>query len=60
LKAILEFNLPDDEDAFAVCVTSGTFFSALKEIDKVLKQYPEDSFLQELRSLIPHEVHEIG
>lgn len=59
MKATLTFTIPEEEDTFAVCVNSGKFFSALKEINEVLKRYPEDTFLQEIRNLIPHEIHEI-
>jgi hypothetical protein len=68
MKAILEFNLPEDHDTYDVCVNSGKFFSALHDIDghirNKLKYDKLDKktrlILEEIRSMIPHEIHEIG
>ena len=67
MKAILEFNLPDEEPEFLACTNSGNFHSALlkieREIDNLLNMERTDSeakILERLRELIPHEVHEIG
>lgn len=67
MKAILEFNLPDEEPEFLACTNSGNFHSALLkiegEIDSLLNMERTDSeakILERLRGMIPHEVHEIG
>lgn len=68
MKAILEFNLPDEQDTYTVCVESGKFFSALcnieREIDKLLNsgriKKPTKAVLEEIRNLIPFEIHKIG
>ena len=68
MKAILEFNLPDEQDTYTVCVNSGKFFSALHEIDGHLRDKikhgdcPKEiqDMLQEIRNMIPSEIHEIG
>ena len=67
MKAILEFNLPNEEPEFLACTNSGNFHSALleieREIDSLLNMERTDSetrILERLRKLIPHEVHEIG
>lgn len=68
MKAILVFNLPSENDTYSVCVHSGKFFSALHEIDGILRNkikhgnYSEEiqDMLQEIRNLIPNEVHDIG
>ena len=68
MKAILEFNLPEDHDTYDVCVNSGKFFSALHDIDGLIRnklKYDKmsketETVLNEIRNLIPHEIHEIG
>jgi hypothetical protein len=67
MKAILEFNLPEDEPEFLACTNSGNFHCALlkieREIDILLNMGRTDAeakILEQLRNLIPHEIHEIG
>lgn len=68
MKATLEFNLPEDHDTYDVCVNSGKFYSALNTINELIRnklKYDEmsketETVLNEIRNLIPHEIHEIG
>ena len=68
MKATLSFTIPEEEDAFAVCVNSGKFYSALNTINELIRnklKYDEmsketETVLNEIRNLIPHEIHEIG
>lgn len=68
MKAILVFNLPKEQDTYDVCVNSGTFFSALYDIDNLIRHklkhgnHSEEinKILQEIRDLVPERIHDIG
>ncbi|TXI99673.1 MAG: hypothetical protein E6Q35_02310 [Chryseobacterium cucumeris] len=67
MKAILEFCLPEEEPEFAACTYAGKWHSALcsieREIDLLLngeRTEAEAKMLENLRNLIPFEIHDIG
>ena len=37
MKAILEFNLPEDEYSYKIAINAGSFYTALQEFDKWLR-----------------------
>jgi hypothetical protein len=67
MKVTIEFNLPEEEDDYKLAVNGRIFWSALwdikQEIRAILKYGTEkdmDQVLEDLRSLIPHQVEEIS
>lgn len=68
MKAILKFDLPEDNDEYFIHIHSVKFFSALHDMDGVIRnklkhsELSEETIkaLEEIRSLIPPEVFDVG
>ncbi len=66
MKAILQFDLPDEEPGFKMATNAGAYFSALWEIDQKLRSWLKhgnqfdmvEDALQEIRDMIPGEIYE--
>jgi hypothetical protein len=57
MKAVLEFNYPDDEDAFKYAVKGEEYYKALIEIDTVLFS-PQKDVIDRIKNILDRVLEE--
>jgi hypothetical protein len=57
MKAVIEFNYPDDEDAFKYAVKGEEYYKALIEIDTVLFS-PQKDVIDRIKNILDRVLEE--